>query len=784
VNYRKIETPENFRYMDSLSDGLHLAAGEGFKVSLEDRGSDVYRYSVESKRWPLGTGCHTSFEASSFGDEASSAGCSIGEGGAPRLELDGVELLAPSPGRGLGVCGAKWLLAFAHDPQATRYGMGEKSFGMEVSGRRTRFWNTDLWADFDFPAVNEYRADPLYVSLPVLWIRKADRWLVLVIESPIAPFMNTGAVEGIFSAGAGEGAMPFRQEFSLGARGGAPAVWILAGRDPAVLVRRLSTLVGRPPLPPLWALGHQQCRWGYRSFDQLDAIASEYEARAIPNDGLWLDIDSMDGFRVFTTDPTRFGNAEQRLADLKARGFNVVPILDPGIRRDPEFSVYREAIKRQVLCKTPEGIDYTGFVWPGYAVFPDFALPEGREFWAQEVERFTKLGFDGYWIDMNDPSTGSAPLDDMLFAGGTLPHEAYHNDYALGMAEATREGLKRARPGLRPFVVSRSGSLGISRHAAVWTGDNVSNEAHLRASIPVSLTMSISGVPWNGADVPGFGGDASADLMRAWYKAGFLFPFFRNHCIAGARDQEPWTRGARTERVVAGMIKSRYLLLPYLYNLFIDQSERGDPVLRPLWLADPSPECALIADEFLVGPAILQAPILAVQGKSREAWLPQGNWFDLSSSTTLPGRQKIIARQGWGNTPIWLASPAILPLAGKPSLRASTLDLATVDFLLILADGESTESRYRWDDGATDTWAQGARGEARLTAFQSGKTVEATLDIIQAWQNGITMRIIMPVQQGTEALTLNGKTMKLHRTRLGLAGHRFPVLATASIRLA
>ncbi len=781
MNYRKVETPENFRFIDSHVNGVHQAANEGFRVSLEDRGSDVYRYSVESQRWPLGSGCHTRFEAGSFLGEPSVADCSIGEGGAPWLTLDGVELLAPSPGRGFGVCGAKWLLAFAHDPEATRYGMGEKPFGMEVSGRRTNFWNTDLWADFDFPAVNEYRADPLYVSLPVLWIRKADRWLIIIIESPIAPCMNTGAVEGIFSAGAGEGAMPFCQELSLGARGGAPAVWILAGRDPAVLARRLNTLVGRPPLPPLWALGHQQCRWGYRSFDQLDAIANEYDARAIPNDGLWLDIDSMDGFRVFTTDPKRFGNAQKRLADLKARGFSVVPILDPGIRRDPEFRIYSEAIEKQVLCKTPEGMDYTGFVWPGYAVFPDFALPAGREFWTEEVERFTKLGFDGYWIDMNDPSTGSAPLDDMLFAGGTLPHEAYHNDYALGMAEATREGLKRARPGLRPFVVSRSGSLGISRHAAVWTGDNVSNEAHLRASIPVSLTMSISGVPFNGPDVPGFGGDASAALMRAWYKAGFLFPFFRNHCIAGARDQEPWTRGARTERVVAGMIKSRYLLLPYLYNLFIDQSERGDPVLRPLWLIDPSPECATIADEFLVGPSILQAPILDTQGRNREAWLPQGNWFDPSSTTTIPGRQKIIARQGWENTPIWLASPAIIPLAGKPSIRASRLDLSTVDFLLLLENGETTEYLYRWDDGSTDAWKQGARGEARLIASRRGRLLDVTVDITKPWLNGLTVRIVAPVQQVAEELTLNGKVMKLHGARLDLAGHRFPVLSTESM---
>jgi len=777
MNHRKIESPENFVYAEAQA-GSWKVSGQDIELSLEDFGGDLFRFRVFSPRWPRGSGSQAGLSGERVlaraGAVPSRARCLLGEGGAPLIELEGIELLSPLPGRGFGLCGPKWILAFAYDSGRRCHGMGEKNFGPEVSGRRTRFWNSDLFADFEWSAVSEARADPLYASLPVLYLSKGGVWAALVLDNPAAPFMNTGAGEGIFSAGS----TPFERSLSLGARGGAPDLWILAGPDPAELVRRVQLLQGATPLPPLWALGHHQCRWGYRNLAEVEAVAAEYDRRKIPDDGLWLDIDSMDGFRVFTTDPVNWADHEVRIAALAARGFRVVPILDPGLRRDPGFPVYERARKAGILCVTPEGRDYTGFAWPGHTVFPDFSLPEGRAFWSREVAAHARQGFAGYWIDMNDPSTGSAPLDDMLFAKGRAPHEEYHNQYALGMAAATRAGLEAARPGERPFVISRSAWLGQARHSALWTGDNVSNKAHLAAAIPLSLNLSISGLPFNGPDLPGFAGEADAALMRAWYKACFLFPFLRNHRIAGTRDQEPWTRGSRTEGVVAGLLRSRYRLLPYLYNLFIDQEERGDPILRPLWWLDSGDEAARVADQFLVGPSILQSPILEPRERRRELLLPPGLWYDMARGRSFEGGRRIQASSGFATTPLHLALSSIIPLLARPTLKASQAALDRIELLVCPSEGRMTEFRYRFDDGATTAYREGRRSEVAFKASLEGGMLRIESRVLASGAGSLSWRILVPTDLGVRSIEIDGREEPAKRERLELANSRISLLAT------
>lgn len=792
MDLRKIETPENFVYVKSGDSGGWFLGDEEFRIELEALGFDIFRYRVSSPRWPRGSpsqaglsmeGVRSGVGAKAGGGVSAAAGaeaadgsssviCAVGEGGAPRLEIDGVELLAPLGGKGFGVCGSKWLLALRHDEDALFFGMGEKNLGAELSGKRTRFWNTDLFADFPMCEIVQARADPLYISLPVLYLGRGGLWTALVLDAPSAPFINTGAIEGIFDAGS----TPFERSLSLGAKDGAPDLWIIAGRDPADVARKVQSLQGRTPLPPLWALGHHQCRWGYRGIDEVKAIAEGYDDRGIPNDGIWLDIDSMDGFRVFSIGEEEWKGTEDAVAALGEKGFRVVPILDPGIRRDPEFPVYAEAKRRDILCKTPEGEDYIGFVWPGYAVFPDFSMPEGRAFWAMEVERYAKRGFAGFWIDMNDPATGSAPIEDMLFGRASMPHIDYHNQYALGMAMATRRGLEAARPGERPFVISRSAWLGQAPHSAVWTGDNVSNAAHLASCIPVSLNLSISGLPFNGPDVPGFGGNADAALARAWYKACFLFPFLRNHRIKGAVDQEPWAFGPRTEEAIVGLIRSRYRLLPYLYNLFIDQAESGDPILRPLWFLDRT--TAGVADEFLVGPSILQAPILDPKARSRELMLPAGSWFELGRGVLREGGGTISTRQGHADTPLFFGCPALIPLLREETRRAGSARLDMIDMFAIVSKGSKVEYRYRFDDGATDAWKKGARSEYLVGVAESEGVLRVSIRELADGAGKLRCRIMIPASLGCGTIEVDGRSLRLSRLPLALAGSKLKVLVS------
>jgi alpha-glucosidase len=776
--FNKVDTPNNFRFATGPADNLRIG-DEELRCQVDDCGSDVFRVRLSGRRWPGGSGSHAGLDARDFSGQASRASLRTNDGGGLTLSLDGDMLLESAPGRGFGVNGPKWVQCFRHDPAKRFYGMGEKNNGFEKSGLRTLFWNTDVWADFDHHPVVDGVTDPMYADFPVLIIRSGAAWAAIVVDNPYPVFMNTGAGESIFQA---EAAV-FRQELFFGARDGAPDFWMIAASNPADLVRRIQTLQGRTPLPPLWALGHQQCRWGYRGPEDLERIARGFEEHGIPNDGLWLDIDYMDGYRVFTVNQAHFPDAAAQLKALRDRGFKVVPILDPGLRQDPDWPVYAEARAAGILCHTPEGKEFVGYVWPGYTVFPDFSLPEARDFWAAKVAGLTNLGFDGYWIDMNDPSTGSVPNEDMLFGRGALPHAAWHNQYALGMAEATKTGLEAARPGERPFVISRSAFLSQARHSAVWTGDNYSNVRHLKGSIALSLNLAVSGMPFNGPDVPGFGGDSSDDLMRTWYKAGCLFPFLRNHSLAGTAHQEPWSRGRRTTAVTGEYIRLRYKLLPYLYNLFIDQEERGDPIIRPLWYHDPAEDTALTDDQFFVGPAIMQAPFTDPGMRRREILLPAHSagrsWFDVqnrrfteATSLNLPNTDEA--------TPLFLAAPALIPM--QAGIRTSAAnDLADIEFLVVLSRGQRVEYIYRFDDGHSLGYRTGLRSACRLTADWSGATPALKLTAESLAAGRLRCRLLFLADTPLETCLVDGRTINLRREKLRLAGRDLKVMASEAL---
>ncbi|MEI8095834.1 MAG: glycoside hydrolase family 31 protein [Spirochaetales bacterium] len=776
MDFHKVETTSNFVF----------GPEEARTLKLTDHGSDVFRLQGSGKRWPRGTDSFATLTPEEFGATASKAQLTTGPGGEVTLKLGGVTLLESQPGRGLGVCGNKWVLAFPYNPEDRFYGLGEKNLGFELSGKRTKYWNTDVLGEFYFGQIENSSTDPFYGTSPVFIIKTKGHWVGIVVDNPHAPFVNTGATESIFQPGAG----PFVPELFFGARDGSPDVWFACSDTPHGLVRKLQALQGRTPLPPLWALGHQQCRWGYKSYDDLKALADKYDELGIPNDGLWLDIDYMDGYRVFTIDGKHFPQPEAQLKALTDRGYRVVPILDPGFRRDPEYSVYAEAVKRNVLCQTPEGQEYIGYVWPGYTVFPDFSLGEGRAYWAEQVTALTKRGFSAYWIDMNDPSTGSVPHDDMRFGHEKLPHSTWHNQYALGMAVATREGLLKAHPNERPFVISRSSYLSQNRHSAVWTGDNISNEHHMRGTIALTLNFSVSGMPFNGPDVPGFAMDASNELMRAWYKLGFLFPFFRNHKIAGATDQEPWTRDPLTTRIVISYIRLRYKLLPYLYNLFVQQNEVGDPMLRPVWYHDPSPAFDKTDDEFFVGPSLLQAPFVELAAKTREVRLPQhangGLWFDVLAGKWLEAGTTIIHRNRPQTTPIFLASPSVLPL--QKGLRTThNNDLANLDLLVVLRPGTSVTTCYQFDDGLTLEHLKGRRSvyeiEARQLDEGSGSGVTLSVKALETGCGALKLRVLLLTPSPVNTLEVNRQPLGLAKETLDLAAGKFAVFASTELTL-
>lgn len=676
------------------------------------------------------------------------------------LDDEGCPVLHSKAGEAFGLMGQASIFLFEIPQGARFFGMGEKTFGrLELSGIRTKFWNTDVWADFHWKQWEEHTSDPYYLSVPYVVMQVGSIFVGILYENPCAPFIETGAGTTIPT----EHAEP--KNLVIGALDGLPSLWIIYGPSLAEVTSKMARLVGTTPVPPLWALGYHQSRWGYGGESDLTILDKEFAARGIPCDGLWLDIDYMDGYRVFTFAKKRFPRGAERSAlRMAKRSRQVIPILDPGVKQEKGYAVYDDGTRRKVFCQNPQGLPFVGMVWPGRTVFPDFSMPKARDWWAGYVAEFRELGFTGCWVDMNDPATGAVDPQDMLFRDGTIPHLFFHNQYALGMQMASFDGFLKARPDQRPFILSRSGWIGTSRYAAVWTGDNVSNRFYLRSCIPTTLNLALSGIPFNGPDVGGFGGDTTESLMIDWVKCCFLFPFMRNHSVFGCREQEPWRFSKRAERIIGRYIRLRYKLLPYLYNLFIEQEETGHPAIRPILYHYADKKA--IHDQFLVGRDLLQAPFLEEAHERRTIVLPGASpWFSLESGDWLKAGTTAAGAE-LASTPLFVRHGAILPtLPGERTTNEK--DLSEVEFHIFLQKGKASVV-YRWDDGETYGYRRGERSSVLVEAEARGAAIDVR---VRECDDGFgPLRYTVFVYGGFSRATLDGLPVHLTRERVQWTG--------------
>jgi alpha-glucosidase len=725
MHFHKYPHPSNFQFPGRITADAAFKTGLGrYHLKVRASAEDIYHLQITGPGWersdsqaelrfprpvPGMAGTQTSLHFNARGD----------------LQLksrDGRVLLASLPKRFFGQQGASSLFEFVRTRHDHFYGLGEKWSGLEHSNKTVKFWNTDIWGDFNPESyINGKPApDPTYVSIPYLIIERGGTYLGLLLDNPYATYISTRFTSSI----AGQMETENRTgAIYLCAEKGQPNLYILHGPTLAELTRKLQKLVGPTPLPPAWALGYHQCRWGYQSESDLLGLDRKFRQHQIPVDGLWLDIDYMDGYRIFTFAKKHFPNPRRAAAKLANAGRKIVPIFDPGVKLEKGYRVYDEGRRAGAFCRNRQGGDYVGLVWPGESVFPDFSLKTARDWWAREVSTFADQGFFGAWLDMNDPSTGAAENTDMLFDHGRKEHDAFHNQYALGMARASRAGFLEAHPQERPFLLCRSGSTGISRSTAIWTGDNYSNYHHLKNSIATTLNLALSGVPFNGPDAGGFGGDTFPELIRDWFKAGFLFPILRNHSIIDSRRQEPWAFDAPTLDVLRHYIRLRYRLRPYLYQLFAAQEQTGEAILRPLFYDFPNRAglpLGLIDDQFLVGPHLLQAPFVVQNQKRREVVLPgKAPWFDTAQGAWVAGNRKITVEAKPLETPLYVRDGSILPLARlDPSDHAFRGE--RTDFHVYLSGNGSCQTRYLFDDGRSFAYRTGARSEVAIEATRKG----------------------------------------------------------------
>jgi alpha-glucosidase len=525
-------------------------------------------------------------------------------------------------------------------------------------------------------------------------------------------------------------------------------LYLLSGGNENAICREFRTLIGRSYIPPRWAFGLAQSRWGYKTEEDVREVARQYKEHDLPLDMICMDIDYMQDYADFTVNKERFPDLTKLSADLKAQGIRLVPIIDAGVRVDPNDSTCTEGLEKGYFCKKADGTPFVAAVWPGKAYFADFLRPEVREWFGHKYKALTDCGIEGFWNDMNEPSLFYSPerlrafLDDMAalrekdnieqeeffprVVGGAMGlmnspadyasfyheadgrkvrHDQVHNLYGGSMTRAAGEAFADLRPGQRTLLYSRSSFIGSHRYGGIWLGDNNSSWAQLLANIQMMPSVQMCGFLYSGADLCGFSSDTTPDLALRWLEFGLLTPLMRNHSAVGTRMQE-YYRFPEVLPAVRNMIRLRYALLPYLYSEFMKAALENTSYFRPLAFDYPDdPDAREVEDQLLLGEGLMAAPVYVQNAHGRHVYLPEPmkllrlRAVDDYDEEILPAGHHYI-RCALDEMLLFIRPGHIIPVA-QPANNTAELDDASLTLWSFLPNGESAEYRMYRDDGVT-----------------------------------------------------------------------------------
>jgi len=534
------------------------------------------------------------------------------------------------------------------------YGLGERVDTLKLSTQNMTYtiWNHD---NGNAVRTNLYGTHPFYLE-----IRDKNAHGVF--------FLNSNAMDIVVNWN--KNASPEKNQITYKTIGGVIDLYFMVGPHPRNVVRQYQEIIGKPFLPPFWALGFHQCRWGYKSLEETMEVVKQYEAAGIPLETMWNDIDYMDKYKDFTFDPEKYPLAQMKAfaKALHDKGQHYIVIVDPGIKLEPGYPAYEELLKNKLYIAQPDGKKpLVNVVWPGHTVFPDFTNDKTHEYWKQQIHSFLDLGvdIDALWIDMNEPAgfcngqcypnntehkelhkfdpyhppyiPGTYALEHKtLSLNATTAFGPFYNTHSMyGYLEsiATRNALATypSKAKQRPFVLTRSTFAGSGRYVAHWTGDNESTYASMRYSISGILSMQLFGITMVGADICGFSGDTTFELCTRWHELGSFYPFSRNHNSIGSISQEPYAFGPKLIEVAKRYLLQRYSLLQWYYTILYHTNQKGGTLWDPLWLEFPNdPNTYDIDSQFMIGGALLVSPALEQGQTTVDAYFPQGIWYDLN----------------------------------------------------------------------------------------------------------------------------------------------------------
>jgi len=521
------------------------------------------------------------------------------------------------------------------------HGLGEKALGMNLRGTKSLIWNHDangLYGPGD---------DPLYLSIPFYIDISADIGYFILYDNP-----SRAEFDLCYSQ-----TEEIKVEFASGGLD-----YYIGFGDIRDLVEKYSMLSGLPPIPPQWSLGFHQSRYSYMSVEEVSAIHENFVKNRLPLSAIHLDIDYMNGYRIFSFDQERFREIRKLADRLLKDGVKLVTIIDPAVKFDPGFEMYREGLENGYFINAPDGNILYAPVWAGMSAFPDFTKNDTQKWWGGKYKFYFENGISGFWHDMNEPAAFTLWGDNSLPDSARLglgDHLSTHNLYGLFMAKSGYEGILSLKPEERPFILSRSGWAGIQRYAFVWTGDTASTWAEMHSTISTILNMGLSGIQFAGVDVGGFSGNPSDDLFLRWFQMATFLPFFRVHSSKGTRMREPWLFGKKYLDIFRKFLDLRYSLFPYLYALSYEAHKTGHPLVRPVSWIDPSYDPS--ADGvFMLGNSMFIAPVLTKNQRDAVIMLPSGRWFNFWDKTQFEGIVKMKLKED--EIPVFVKAGSILPL--------------------------------------------------------------------------------------------------------------------------
>jgi alpha-glucosidase len=573
------------------------------------------------------------------------------------------------------------------------FGMGDKTGVLDRRGYSFTNWNSDTYGYTP-------STDPIYKSIPF--------------------FVATGGPGGSYGLFLDN---TYRSTFDFGhsladtlrisAVDGPIDYYLIAGPAIRDVVRRYADLTGHAPFPPLWSLGYQQSRYSYMSDAEVRQIAATFRRDRFPLDVIWLDIDYQDRNRPFTVNKTTFPDMRALVRDMGRTGIKLVPITDLHIAYLPgqNYAPYDTGAAGNHFVHAADGKVYVAPVWPGPSVFPDFTRAATRAWWGSLYKDFIADGFAGFWNDMNEPAVFDTPghtmpltnlhrIESDDFSPRVATHAEVHNVYGMQNTRGTFDGMLRLRPGVRPFVMTRASYAGGQRYAVTWTGDNSSTWDHLRLSVEQLINLGLSGFAYSGADVGGFTGGPSPELLTRWFEVAAFTPVFRDHSAKGTPRAEPWVDGPEQLAIRKHYVEERYRLLPYIYALAEQNARTGDPLMRPVFYDYPDAldsECDRSLTFTLGRSLLIAGPPKPESPAPFDICLPKGGWFDYW--TGLPvAAAKMTEAPKLDVLPVFVRAGTILP---RQPLVQSTAESPQGPLELDVYPGPDCRGELYFDDGVS-----------------------------------------------------------------------------------